>query len=125
MRLLVCGGRHYRDERSLRRVLDAALRTGDLTLIAGGARGADRLARQWAVDRGVPCATYPADWDQHGPAAGSIRNQQMLDDGRPDMVLAFPGGRGTADMVERAHRKGVLVVNYPPLDGQRSPFGLD
>jgi hypothetical protein len=105
-------------------VLDAALRSGPLTIIEGGARGADKLARQWAEDRGVPVATYPAEWDRHGVSAGPIRNRQMLEDGKPDMVLAFPGGKGTANMVEQAHRAGVLVVRYPPTDDNKMPFGL-
>jgi hypothetical protein len=123
--VLVCGGRHYRDDKALRRVLDAALRTGPLVIIEGGARGADRLAREWAKDRGVVCATFPADWDAHGPSAGPIRNRQMIDEGRPQMVLAFPGGRGTADMIRQAQAAGVLVVKYPPTGDHRMPFDLD
>jgi hypothetical protein len=60
---------------------------------------------------------YPADWAKHGRAASPIRNQQMLDEGRPNLVVAFPGGRGTADMVRRARSAGVEVieVDKPPI----------
>jgi hypothetical protein len=106
-------------------VLDAALRSGPVTIIQGGARGADKLAREWAEDRGVGCVTFRADWEKHGPSAGPIRNGQMLSEGKPNLVLAFPGGRGTADMVQRAHAASVLVVKYPPSPGQRMPFDLE
>jgi hypothetical protein len=125
VKVLVCGGRHYRDRLAVRRVLDAALRSGPVSIIQGGARGTDKLAREWAIDRGVDCVTFHADWETHGPAAGPIRNAQMLSDGKPNLVLAFPGGRGTADMIKRAHAASVLVVKYPPSPGQRMPFDLE
>ncbi len=110
MKLLVCGGRDYRDERDLFRVLDAIRLEHPVSMvIQGGARGADQLARTWAERRLIPFAEYPADWNRHGKAAGPRRNQQMLDDGRPDLVVAFPGGRGTDDMIRRAHDAGVPV----------------
>jgi ABC-type sugar transport system substrate-binding protein len=34
----------------------------------------------------------------------------MLDEGKPDIVVAFPGGTGTADMVRRARKAGVVVI---------------
>jgi UDP-N-acetylmuramoylalanine-D-glutamate ligase len=52
---------------------------------------------------------YPADWKLHGKSAGHIRNQQMLDESKPDIVIAFPGGRGTANMIKRAKKAGVEV----------------
>jgi len=51
-----------------------------------------------------------ANWAGLGRKAGPIRNQEMLDQGRPNMVVAFPGGRGTADMVRRARGAGVEVI---------------
>ncbi len=81
-----------------------------LIIIEGGAKGADELARSWARINSVPCYTYRADWDQYGKAAGSIRNQTMLDDGKPDRVLAFPGGTGTADMVRRAKKANLPIT---------------
>ena len=74
-----------------------------MVVIHGGARGADDLARQWGeISVGIEGVEFRADWTAHGKAAGMIRNQRMLDEGRPDLVVAFPGGRGTADMVRRA-----------------------
>lgn len=111
-RILVCGGRHFSDKALVARELDALLRTARndcLRIIQGGATGADALARAWCFSRFIPYENYPADWSRHGKAAGPMRNQRMLDEGKPDLVLAFPGGRGTADMVQRARQAGVEV----------------
>ena len=115
MRVLVCGGRDYADRDWLFQELDALrLARGVNVVISGCARGADTLGLEWAEARGIEVAPYPADWDRHRRAAGPIRNQQMLDEGKPDLVIAFPGGRGTADMVKRATAVGVETVVIMP-----------
>ena len=82
---------------------------GIATVIHGGARGADTVAARWAEAHSLEVVKFPADWQRHGRAAGGIRNQQMLDEGHPDAVVAFPGGVGTADMVRRAKAAGLPV----------------
>lgn len=115
-RVLVCGGRDFVDEWMLEEVLNdlnsnqLGLSGGISTLIHGGARGADKLAGRWAAYNGVETFSYPADWDRDGQAAGPIRNRKMLYEGRPSVVVAFPGGRGTADMVGQARKAGVDVI---------------
>jgi hypothetical protein len=115
MRLLVCGGRDFADREKLDRVLRLVDRArGPIrVLIHGDAPGADRLSAQWAKDTGLDeygeVLAFPADWKLHGKAAGPIRNQQMLVEGKPDVVVAFPGGTGTADMVRRARAAGLTV----------------
>lgn len=106
MKVLVCGGRDYINYDKVKAVLD------DLepdVVIHGGARGADGLAGRWAAETGTECVVFKADWGTHGKKAGVLRNRQMLDEGKPDLVIAFPGGAGTADMVRRAVEAGVEV----------------
>lgn len=113
MRVIVCGGRDYTDFEKVNAVLDAVQPS---FLIEGGASGVDTLAWRWA-NRNLTSdqrMTIPARWDAHGKAAVPIRNQQMIDEGLPDLVVAFPGGRGTADMVRRARRSGVKVMEIDP-----------
>lgn len=112
MKVLVCGGRDYRDSQRAFAVLDELHQQGNriTLLIEGGANGADRRGREWAEARKVPFQTVHADWAAHGRAAGPIRNAAMLVL-RPDVVVAFPGGRGTADMVRRARAAGVRVLD--------------
>jgi len=116
MRVLVCGGRDYEDRDAVYAELDAlAKEHGWLTIIEGGAMGADRLAQDWARDRYHGTVTVVADSQTHGRAAGPIRNARMLERGKPDLVLAFPSpergleGTGTGDMVERARASGCKV----------------
>ncbi len=100
------------DRAWLFRELDALRSSRGVTLlISGCARGADTLTIEWAEAGGIEVARFPADWSTHGRAAGPIRNQQMLDEGKPELVVAFPGGRGTADMVRRARAAGIEVIS--------------
>lgn len=110
-RLLVCGGRDYSDRRRAYVELDRIHVAYPISvIICGAAAGADRLAMDWAAARRVKCLPFPADWEKHGRRAGPIRNQQMLDEGVPTLVVAFPGGTGTADMVRRATKAGIKVL---------------
>jgi hypothetical protein len=108
MRILVCGGRNYKNFERLQEVLNQYLLDIDV-LIHGGARGADGLAWDWALQNQVPTLMYEAQWKEHGRSAGPIRNRQMLEKGQPDLVIAFPGGKGTANMVQQASDAGVEV----------------
>ena len=106
MKVLVCGSRNFYDWRSL----EQELKEHDITLIIEGcASGADSLARQWAIYNEIPYEEYPADWSNYGKAAGPLRNQQMLDKGDPELVIAFmsPNSRGTRHMVEIAKKAGI------------------
>lgn len=110
MRVIVCGGRDFGAQLGEHILAyDTLFALGpDVTLVCGGARGADQMAIAWHNITGTPVEVFPADWKKHGRAAGPIRNQQMLDAGA-DLVIAFPGGRGTADMVQRARKAGIPV----------------
>lgn len=130
MRLLVCGGRHYANRHQVAIALGLAhVRRPITALIHGGATGADALAAEWAAARGIPCEPFPAAWSDlnalplvlryrrdgtpYNAAAGGIRNQRMVDEGRPDVVIAFRGGVGTADMIRRARAAGIEPVIFP------------
>ena len=117
-RVLVCGGRDY-DNRTrffsfMDRVLEAIRGTGetpkrDVVIIHGAARGADALADDYGRERGLRVIRYPADWETHERAAGPIRNRLMLTDGQPHVIIAFKGGKGTADMIRQGKKAGVPV----------------
>lgn len=140
MRVLVCGGRNFcslvgkpsqewrdkyeRDWLVLNTVMDKFCREHDLLyhdeyqmvdssklhIISGAAKGADTAIIDWCVVNWLPCTEYLADWKRYGKRAGPIRNQQMLDEGKPDLVIAFPGGTGTADMIRRSKAAGLQVI---------------
>jgi hypothetical protein len=115
LRVLVCGGRDFANRALVFSILDA-MRSASavpLVIIHGAARGADSLGAAWAQARDVQAEAYPADWHPNGGpldrAAGLKRNQTMLDAGKPDLCVAFPGGNGTAHMVRLCRAAGVLV----------------
>jgi YspA, cpYpsA-related SLOG family len=107
LRILVCGGRAYGDAHKLGMVLDVIhIMEGVACIIHGDAPGADRMADNWAWLRKVPAHPYPIlrPWED-----GYHRNTRMLSAEEIDMVVAFPGGSGTADMVRKARRAGIPV----------------
>lgn len=119
-RLLVCGGRTYSEERALAWELSRwAMRHDGLEIITGydpdnvRFQGADQLAHEWALANGIPAFPFPAPWRIKGNYAGPFRNQRMLDFGKPHGVVAFPGGRGTADMCARAEKAGIKPFRVP------------
>ena len=111
MRVLVCGGRNYYKADVIGKAL-ATYAPGTHTLVHGGCRGADETAANIAAARRWNVEMHPARWKTLGAGAGPIRNQEMVDSGA-DLLIAFPGGRGTADCVERAKKAGIPVREWP------------
>lgn len=110
MKVLVCGGRNYDDFAFVVQSLNKINEFNPITLIIeGGANGADRLGRDWANCYSIPVQTFEADWITFGKGAGFKRNAQMLNEGQPDIVVAFPGGNGTAHMVRISKAANVMV----------------
>ena len=133
MKVLVCGGRDYTNRNHVFVSLDAVASEIDL-IIEGGCRvyvpdvvggghpsgrlvnpyvSADLFAHQWAEERRKPVISHFADWDSFGKAAGPIRNKEMLEQWNPDVVIAFPGGKGTRNMVKQAKARGIRVEELP------------
>lgn len=109
MKVLVCGGRDFGDYDLVESALDALSAEVEIAeLMHGAATGADSLAARWAQSMEIEATPYPARWFKYGKEAGPRRNQEMIDDG-PDLVVAFPGGAGTADLVRRAEKAGIEV----------------
>lgn len=107
LRIVVTGGRDFADRALVYRILDM-LRPSRIA--QGGATGADQWAREWARDHDVACVTYIADWKQYGKAAGPIRNEKMCREEKPDAVVAFSGGSGTANCCGNGRIVGAPVL---------------
>lgn len=118
VRIIVCGGRDYADREHVYDVLRFIhIKRGIAEIIQGECRtGADRYAREWAINMGIKLTRRPARWDLYGKRAGPIRNRQMLEL-NPDGVVAFPGGSGTQDMITAATEADVPVY-HPSPSGQ-------
>lgn len=112
MIVLVCGGRDFYDYRYLSEVLYEIHDNEHITAIVhGDAKGADSHAGSWARAAGVCEIKVPAQWGM-GRGAGPIRNGWMVNILPIDLVVAFPGGTGTADMVRQAKAKGKEVREF-------------
>ena len=97
-RIIVCGGRNYNNREHVFSTLDRIHSQRAITMvIEGWQTGADALAWEWAVQRKVEVRSIKADWDK------------MLMEGRPIAVYAFPGGNGTANMLQQAYDAGIAV----------------
>jgi YspA, cpYpsA-related SLOG family len=119
----ITGGRNYTNKARVRHVLDMAYRVlGDrMFLVVGCARGVDAHAREWAADTLLPeqYAIYHADWHRLGKSAGHQRNRMMLHSGL-DMLIAFPGGVGTENMLSQTRKlneeAGLCLVKIMEVD---------
>lgn len=120
-RLMITGSRDWDDKMTIDRALFEYWynggRTNDILLIEGGAKGADRLARDCWRTAGFQTEEFPADWDQYGKRAGILRNIQMLDT-QPEAVLAFirNNSRGATHAATEAERRGIPVHYYREND---------
>ena len=110
MTVLICGGRDFSDYNFFCEVMDR-FRQGKIigTIVRGNAQGTDKMAKRYARLNHITQIRYPAEWRLYGKAAGPKRNQQMLDEEQIDVMIAFPGGTGTMDMIGRARKAGVPV----------------
>ena len=119
MKVLFCGGRTYSNYTRVQQVIDIIQPTH---VIHGAAKGADSLAGRYAKEHNIPCTPYPAQWRKTNPLTGEVytdkgagirRNKHMLLTSKPDLVIAFPGGTGTAHMVDFARYNGYKAITIP------------
>lgn len=108
--VLITGGRYFNKRDLLFSELNRLHNEEEIvTIIHGDANGADSLGAQWAYERGIEQLIFPAEWKKYGGMAGPIRNRKMLNE-KPDLVVAFPGGKGTANMVRIAKCDKVQII---------------
>jgi len=119
MKVLITGGRDFTNQTVVNSVLEEIHRQTQITsIIEGGANGADLCGRRWAVSSGIPCNTFHAEWARFGKSAGYKRNV-ILAEQKPDLTIAFPGGKGTEMMCQLIIKAGLplkrVLVSPMPL----------
>ncbi len=115
MRVLCCGDRHWINKSLIRRaILEYTNASWDTVIIHGCATGADSISGQIGREYDLLVVEFPANWNKYGRTAGPIRNKQMLDEGKPDLVLAFhtdiKNSKGTKNMIQQAEKRGIKVI---------------
>ncbi len=128
-KIVVTGGRNFSDKDFVYKILNKFLSKESFILIHGDATGLDSLAKEWVIENNVDQMPYPALWKdfnqkpcvikygqfgKYNCLAGFNRNQQMIDEGKPNLCLAFPGGDGTKDMKKRCIKYKIPVINFDP-----------
>jgi len=115
MRIIIAGGRDFIDVDLLWSTMDALLEgVQDVTIVSGGARGADKMGERYADSKNLPVQRYPADWNKYGKQAGYLRNAEMA--ANADALVAFwdKKSNGTRHMIDLAKKAGltITVINY-------------
>lgn len=115
MIILTTGGRFFDDVLFVDYILGNFKFDIDF-IVHGGAKGADSLVENWAKANNVKTEVFRANWNQYGNSAGAIRNVKMYDSYRPDIVIAFPGGNGTAHAISMAKSRNISVIEFSDND---------
>ena len=114
MKVIIAGSRGFNDYETLCKFCDYIIGEpeDEVEIVSGTARGADKLGERYANDRKYTIKEFPANWNEHGKAAGYIRNGEMAD--YADTLIAFHDGesKGTQHMIDLANKKGINVAVY-------------
>lgn len=113
MKIIVCGGRNYKNKKFIFYVLDEIHKRKQIEkIVAGDATGVDTIAIEWAISKNIEYKIYKASWDLHGKAAGPIRNEVMIKENNAfDLLVAFSGGRGTKNALSLASKYKIKILN--------------
>ncbi|MFP4601059.1 MAG: SLOG family protein [Persicimonas sp.] len=110
-RVIIAGSRDITEPQDVFHAIKIAKTSGMAIdeVVTGGARGVDTIAHEAAKRKGVATKVFPANWDEHGKAAGPIRNREMAE--YADALLAVWDGesRGTSNMIAEARKRGLEV----------------
>lgn len=120
-RLLVAGGRNFYNYKLIDKTLSEWLSSqqyscDEIILVHGDGNGTDRIADQWAKYNCIKTEPHPAPWKRYGPAAGPMRNEEIIES-EIDYAILFPGGKGTADIQKKIINSGVDYIMVLDLEG--------
>ncbi len=110
-RVLFTGGRKYDNYGELMQFMHDKfpLFDKDVVFCQGEAKGLDLMIKGYLKGNGYPVFGMDAQWIHYKDAAGSLRNKWMRDFFMPDLLIAFPGGSGTANMIELCNEKQITI----------------
>lgn len=111
MKIIIAGGRDFKDYKHLCRICDDTLsQFENVSIVSGTAKGADTLGERYAKENGYKVERFPADWDKYGKRAGYLRNREMAE--YSDGLIAFwdNESRGTKNMISEANKEELMIV---------------
>lgn len=116
MKIAVVGSRDFDQQEYLFEELDLFIQnTPEITIISGGAKGADLFAKQYAHQRGFKYEEFKPDWKQFGRGAGLVRNTMIVE--ACDVLIAFwdEKSKGTRDSISKAEKLEKRVIVFHTL----------
>lgn len=125
MRLAVIGSRDFNDYILLSMELDIIVQQNNInTIISGGARGADYLAKEYAINNNLMYKEFPADWNKFGSSAGFIRNKDIVDDCNYLVAFWDNKSKGTKHSIELAYHQNKLlkIIKYNGVENPEDLF---
>lgn len=125
MKMVIAGSRHIKEAEALKLInmfFEHHSEYLPTQVLSGRARGVDLAGEKFALSKGIPIAFYPAQWDQHGPSAGHIRNAKMAIDGDVLLLIWDGKSKGSANMKKnmQLQKKHVYEFIYGGEDGDHA-----
>lgn len=117
MKIAIVGGRDFNDYEFLKKEVDKYIdenKISNITIISGGAKGADFLAEKFAAEMDFEVIVFKPNYEKYGRGATIVRNTQIIENS--DIVFAFWDGKskGSYDSIKKAEKLGkkLLIINY-------------
>lgn len=111
MKLAICGSRELDlANYHLHDLIFNYITNGEIEVVSGGAKGIDSLARGYAVNKGYKYTEFPADWVEHGKAAGPIRNRQIAQYADQLLVIRHEDSVGSKNVASEFRKLNKPVV---------------
>ena len=117
--VIVTGGRHYVLSVDDFLLIEGTMRArGAKTIYTDGSVGVADQVEAWAERRSISVSKVTANWMHEGPATPEECNTSLVELART--VIAFPGEEPTENLLEKARRRRLRIVESPGrLEAQR------
>ena len=113
MKIIIAGGRDFTTEEHYELLKEVCSKTlskcTNIEIVSGGAQGADALGERFAKEFNYDIKLFPANWKEHGRAAGPIRNREMAEYANALIAFWDNKSRGTKNMIEEAKKRDLQV----------------
>lgn len=116
MKTIVAGSRTITDKKLVFDIIKSS-NIQITELVCGMALGVDWIGKLYAEENNIEWRAFLPDWNQKCMGAGPFRNSEMAEYAEA-LILVWDGtSKGSADMLAKAKKKGLLIEEYIVKDG--------